>query len=110
MDTQYVKGLTFKLRSILVSARWIDSEVMAVSPAGLEVTTAFVANGTPIEINIKDAEGRPCGQIAGEILHQRFHTTILTSEKTKGHLVFNAELPGLNLEERSKPLRILQWI
>jgi hypothetical protein len=92
------------LDSYIVSARWIS----AVAPAGqnveLEVLTAFVGNGAPVQIKLLDADGKTRGKTPpGQVRNNAYRTTLAVPEDVDvdDELCFEANLSKHDLSVMS---------
>jgi hypothetical protein len=61
-----------KLEPVLVSAAWGAGMAIAGQPARVEVYTAFVGNGAPVKIKVKNSRGKGIAKTKGTIKRNKF--------------------------------------
>jgi predicted TIM-barrel fold metal-dependent hydrolase len=91
-----------KLESRIISANWESTIARGGAEADLRVKTAFVAEGSPIEIKGISSEGKAPETIKGKVYNNVFTGKMLIPEKVKlgAEIWFEAKLPkhGLKME------------
>lgn len=113
------KLLKIQLKSVLQTARWGDSRVATGGRIAIEVTTAFVADGSSLTIAIKDSEGNAIDSLKGKVWSNHFRTVYAVAKANKtGGMFFEAELPTHGLKGASgkayvlppTPITDLKWL
>ena len=100
--------LKIKLKSELLEARWGASEVAMGGRIPMEVSTAFVADGSAVKFEIKNKEGGIIDSVEGKI-YANFYRGLfaLTKANKTGGMFFEAELPDHSLKGKSGLVKVL---
>jgi hypothetical protein len=96
-----------ELASSLQQVYWTKQMVAAGGVVGLEIFTHFVGNGSSLEIELSDQNGKNFGKYKEQISGNRFWTQIKVPTEAKQALYANVKLPKHGLQMKSNPLIIL---
>jgi hypothetical protein len=102
------KPLKVKLKSALLETVWGAPEAALGGRIPLEITTAFVADGSAVKVAVKDKEGGALETLEGKIYSNFFRTQFALSKPNKtGGMLFEAELPDHGLKGKSGLVQVL---
>lgn len=104
-QTDNVKKI--QLASSIEQVIWSKRLAAPGGSIGLEIYTHFVGNGSKIEIELSDQNGKTFGKYAEKISGNRFWTQIKVPAEAKQALYANVKLPKHGLQMKSNPLIIL---
>jgi hypothetical protein len=107
-NTDHLKRIV--LPSTLQSVIWTKRCAPANETVGLEIFTHFVGNGSKIEIEISDHNGKSFGKYKENISGNRFWTQIKVPAQASQALYAEVKLPNHGLHMKSNPLIILPLV
>jgi hypothetical protein len=96
-----------QLPSAIQCVLWTVRRAAPGGSIGLEIYTQFVGNGSKIEIELSDQNGKTFGKYAEKISGNRFWTQIKVPAEAKQALYANVKLPKHGLQMKSNPLILL---
>jgi hypothetical protein len=97
----------FKLQSYLLSIRWGATEVPIGGTIPVEVMTIYVADGSDIDISIKDLQGNEIEKLKGKVYSNCFRALYILKYNSTGVVYAQGELPSHNLKGRTPALKLL---
>lgn len=108
LDGQTDQVLEVKMTSVLALAHWLENELPINGDVGLEVMTAYVADGAPLTLTIKE-----CGGATLDTVELKMKNNLARlrwkpkkpSDLTGKPLEFEAELKKHSLKKTSGPLK-----
>ncbi len=99
--------LVVKLTSYILTAFWGASQVSLGGKIPLEVKTAYVADGSDIQLTVKDIEGGTLDSIKGKIFSNTFRTQYALNKPNKtGGMWFEVDMPKHNLKGRGTKVQV----
>lgn len=108
MNGQTDQVLKVKLNSQILGAAWGLAEVAAGGVIPIEVATHFVADGSDIQVTVKDLEGKTVESLKGKVYSNLFRIPFAVSKPNKtGGMTFEAELPAHSLKATSPRIKVL---
>jgi hypothetical protein len=96
-----------QLSSSLEQVFWTKRLAVAGGSVGLEIFTHYVGNGSSLEIELSDQNGKNFGKYKEKISGNRFWTQIRVPTEAKQALYANVKLPKHGLQMKSNPLIIM---
>ncbi len=96
-----------KLPSAIERVGWTKPMAASGGNVGLEILTHYVGNGSDLEIEISDQNGKNFGKYKQKISGNRFWAKIKVPSDAKQALYANVKLPKHSLQMKSNPLIIL---
>ncbi|MCX6577408.1 MAG: hypothetical protein NTV82_13580 [Candidatus Aminicenantes bacterium] len=96
-----------QLPSAIQCVLWTVRRAAPGGSIGLEIYTQFVGNGSKIEIELSDQNGKTFGKYAEKISGNRFWTQIKVPAEAKQALYADVKLPKHGLQMKSNPLIVL---
>lgn len=101
---------TIQLTSKLVQALWCQRMVIQTKEIDFEVYTEFVGNRAPIEIKVKDKNGKTVAKTSGKVFGNYFGGTVTVPRKAREEITFTARLPKHGLEKESGTARVIPLV
>lgn len=96
-----------QLSSSLEQVIWTKRLAVSGGSVGLEIFTHYVGNGSSLEIELSDQNGKNFGKYKEKISGNRFWTKIRVPAEAKQALYANVKLPKHGLQMKSNPLIIM---
>jgi hypothetical protein len=107
-QTDQVKKI--QLQSAIEQVLWTKPIASSGGLVGLEIFTHYVGNGSSLEIELSDQNGKNFGKYKEKISVNRFWTQIKVPTEAKQALYADVKLPKHGLQMKSKPLIIVPLI
>jgi hypothetical protein len=95
------------LPSAIARALWRQASAAAGEPAGVDVYTVFVGDGSEVVCEVRTRDGKTAGKVSGKIGLNRFTGSFTIPESVKEDLYFEARLPKHGLSARSDLMRVV---
>ena len=92
------KEEVFKLPSAILECLWQDKAGYVNGASTLEVRTAFVADGSPIQVTLKGRDGSTLEVLKGNVYAGLYRKQVVLGAKASGGVFFEVELPEHNLK------------
>lgn len=89
------------LESQIFAAVWQVSTAKGGDTVYLEVSTKYVGNGSPIELQIEDGSGKKVSKLKGKVIGDKYISPYTIPEDGKGEWWFTAKLPKHGLQLKS---------
>lgn len=99
--------LKIQLKSALTEVRWGLADIAQGGSIPIEVSTAYVADGSDVKIAIKDLEGNAVDTLDGKLWSNFYRGRYTLSKPNKtGGMYFEAELSAHGLKGSSARIRV----
>lgn len=99
-----------KLPSSIEQVSWTRRQAAPGGAVGLEVHTHYVGNGSDLQIELLDGQGKKHGTFKDQLSGNRFWAPIKVPAKASNALVATVKLPKHGLEKSSPALMLLPTI
>lgn len=96
-----------QLLSAIQCVQWTSRQAALGGTVGIEVFTQFVGNGSNLEIELSDANGKTFGKSKEKISGNRFWAQIKVPKDAKQGFYATVKLPKHGLQMKSNPLILL---
>ncbi|MBW8890227.1 MAG: hypothetical protein JF616_20935 [Fibrobacteres bacterium] len=107
MNGQTDQVLKVQLKSQILAASWELAEIAAGGTVPIEVTTLYVAEGSDIQITVKDLEGKTIDTVKGKVYSNLYRAPFTASKPNKtGGMYYEAELSPHGLKAVSPRLKV----
>lgn len=102
--------LEIRLSSAIVRATWSAPAASQGGEIFLQAELRFVANGSEVQVDVRDDQGKTVGTVKGKTFSGTFRQAYRIPKTESKTLVFVAKLPAHKLEATSPPLQILPHV
>lgn len=98
--------LVIKVPSVIVRTGWLDDRVAAGGKIGLEVHTRLVADGSPIQIDLRTVSGKKIAVHEGKVYADTHRRIVPVPADIEEDIVFQAKLSEHKLEQVSPKVHV----